>query len=86
MMTKFSLCTYNVHHCYTGAGKYNFDGIVEVLLELKPDILCLQVIHYHGNVITFKIKMYRKSPCIMSRSSKRPLVTKIYYTLSRQPS
>ena len=57
MMTKFSLCTYNVHHCYTGAGKYNFDGIVEVLLELKPDILCLQVIHYHGNVITFKITM-----------------------------
>ena len=46
MMTKFSLCTYNVHHCYTGAGKYNFDGIVEVLLELKPDILCLQVNHH----------------------------------------
>ena len=42
-MAKFSLCTYNVHHCYTGAGKYSFEQIIEVLSDLKPDILCLQV-------------------------------------------
>ena len=46
-MTKFSVCTYNVH-CFTdGNGKDNFDRVVEVLTTIKPDLLCLQECTMH---------------------------------------
>ena len=44
-MVEFSICTYNVHHFYTENGKFSYDLIVELLSEIKPDIICLQVSH-----------------------------------------
>ena len=39
------MCTYNVHSFYDGSGKPSFDKIVEVIDEIKPDVLCLQEVH-----------------------------------------
>ena len=43
MPGQVKVCTYNVHHCYTGAGKYSFQQIVDTIAAISPDILCLQV-------------------------------------------
>ena len=42
-MTMFSVCTYNIHNCYTDAGQPSFEQVVETIKENQPDILCLQV-------------------------------------------
>ena len=44
VMAQFTICSYNIHHCYTDDGKHSFDQIVQTIQNLKPDILCLQVI------------------------------------------
>ena len=44
VMAEFTICSYNIHHCYTDDGKHSFNQIVQTIQNLKPDILCLQVI------------------------------------------
>ena len=44
----FRVCTYNVHSFYDGLSRPSFDRIVEVIDEIKPDVLCLQEVHGFG--------------------------------------
>ena len=46
-MATLSVCTYNVHGFYDGAGRPTYEEIVKLLADLKPDVLCLQEAYSH---------------------------------------
>ena len=45
-MTPVRIATYNVHDWYDQRGRSNVDRIADLVNQLNPDILCLQV-RYH---------------------------------------
>ena len=42
-MSSLTICTYNVHSFYDEAGRCRVTDIAKLILQINPDIVCLQV-------------------------------------------